>query len=165
MVYFSENVFHWSKFKARLHEIFLSRIFDLLLINSRYLVFQVWEVVVQRSSRPEVFCTKDVLKYFTKLTGKHLCQSLFFSKVADLRLATLLKKRLRHRRFPVDFAKILKTTFFTEHFQWFLLKIISHRNKEILYMNTNFMGNQPWSKNKYFLLLLILMLKKPVFLM
>ena len=34
---------------------------------------------------------KGVRKNFAKFTGKHLCQSLFFSKVAGLRLATLLK--------------------------------------------------------------------------
>ena len=34
-----------------------------------------------RSSRPEVFCKKGVLRNFAKFTGKHLCQSLFFSKV------------------------------------------------------------------------------------
>ena len=26
-----------------------------------------------RSSRPEVFCKKDVLRNFAKFTGKHLC--------------------------------------------------------------------------------------------
>ena len=36
---------------------------------------------------------KGVLKNFTKFTGKHLCQSLFFNKVAGLRPAALLKKR------------------------------------------------------------------------
>ena len=36
------------------------------------------------SSRPKVFCKKDVLRNFTKSTGKHLCQSLFFNKVAGL---------------------------------------------------------------------------------
>ena len=41
-----------------------------------------------RSSRPEVFCKKGVLGNFAKSTGKHLCQSLFLSKVADLRPAT-----------------------------------------------------------------------------
>ena len=30
----------------------------------------------------------DILKNFTKFTGKHLCQSLFFSKVAGLRQPT-----------------------------------------------------------------------------
>ena len=34
---------------------------------------------------------------------------------ASRRSATLLKKRLWHRRFPVDFAKLFKNTVFTEH--------------------------------------------------
>ena len=37
---------------------------------------------------------KSFRKNFTKLTEKHLCQSLFLNKVADLMPATLLKKRL-----------------------------------------------------------------------
>ena len=45
-----------------------------------------------RSSRPEVFCKKGVLRNFTKFAGKHLCQSSFFHKVAGLRPATLLKR-------------------------------------------------------------------------
>ena len=35
---------------------------------------------------------------------------------------TLLKKRLCHSCFPVDFAKFLRTRFLTEHLQWLLLK-------------------------------------------
>ena len=30
----------------------------------------------------EVFCKKIILKNLARLTGKHLCQSLFFNKVA-----------------------------------------------------------------------------------
>ena len=37
------------------------------------------------SSRPEVFCKKGILWNFAKSTGKHLCQSLFFNKVAGHR--------------------------------------------------------------------------------
>ena len=40
-----------------------------------------------RSSRPDVFCKKGVLRNFAKFTGKHLCQSLYFNKVAGLGLA------------------------------------------------------------------------------
>ena len=36
--------------------------------------------------------------------------------------ATLLKKRLCHSCFPVNFAKFRKTPFFTEHLWWLLLK-------------------------------------------
>ena len=60
-----------------------------------------------RSSYPEMFYKTDVLKNFAKFTGKHLCQTLFFSKV------TLLKKRLWYRCFPVSFAKFLRTAFST----------------------------------------------------
>ena len=51
---------------------------------------------------------KGVLKNFTKFPGKHLCKSLFFNKTVGLRSATLLKKRLWHRCFPVNFV----TSFF-----------------------------------------------------
>ena len=47
-----------------------------------------------RSSGPEVFCRKVVIRNFAKFKGKHLCQSLPFNKVAGLRPATLLKKKL-----------------------------------------------------------------------
>ena len=38
-----------------------------------------------------MFCEKGVLKNLVKFTGKHLCQSLFFSNVADQMPAPLLK--------------------------------------------------------------------------
>ena len=37
---------------------------------------------VCRSSRSKVFCKKDISKNFAKFTGKQLCQSFFFNKVA-----------------------------------------------------------------------------------
>ena len=77
-----------------------------------------------RSSCPEVFCEKGVLRNFSNFTGKHLCQSLFSNKVAGLKPATLLKKRLLHRAFPVNFAKFLRTPFFIEHLRWPLLNIV-----------------------------------------
>ena len=64
---------------------------------------------------------KGVLRNLTKFTGKQLYQRLFFNKVADLRPATLLKKRLWHRCFPVNFVKFLRTPLFTEHLWWLLL--------------------------------------------
>ena len=61
-----------------------------------------------RSSFPEVFCEKRILKNFAKFTGKHLCHSLFFNKIA----CSFIKKRLWYRCFPVNFVKFLKTPFF-----------------------------------------------------
>ena len=69
-----------------------------------------------------VFCKKRCSYKFQNIYGKHLCQSLFLNKVAGLRLATLLKKKLCHRCFPVNFPKFLRTPFLTEHLRWLLLE-------------------------------------------
>ena len=83
--------------------------------------FQQMRNLFSRSSSLEVFCKKGVPRNFAKFTWKHLRQSLFFNKVANLRPATLLKNRLWHRCFPVNFTKFLRTPFFTEHLRWLLL--------------------------------------------
>ena len=77
--------------------------------------------LIARSSRPDVFCKRGVLRNFAKLTRKHLRQILFFNKVAGLRPATLLQKSLWHRYFPVNFMKFLRTAIFVEHLWWLLL--------------------------------------------
>ena len=65
---------------------------------------------------------RGVLKNFAKITGKRLCWSLFFNKVAGLRPTMLLKERLQHRLFPVNFTKFLRKPFFTEHLRCQLQK-------------------------------------------
>ena len=44
-----------------------------------------------KNSTTEMFSKKDVLENLTKVTRKHLCQSLFFNKVVD-QPVTLFKK-------------------------------------------------------------------------
>ena len=75
------------------------------------------KVAAFRSSRPEVFCKEGVLRNFTKFTGKHLIK---------LQASGLRKKRLWHRRFPVNFVKFLRTHFFIEHPWWLLLSFTSY---------------------------------------
>ena len=75
------------------------------------------EAVVWRCS-----VKKSVLKNFAKFTEKQLCLSLF-NNVAGLRAATLLKKKLWHRSFPVNFAKFQRTPFFIEHLWSLLLRL------------------------------------------
>ena len=88
---------------------------------------------VYRSSHRRCSLKKGVLRNFAKFSRKHRCLSLFFNKVSglakftrkhlcqSLRPATLLKRRLWHRCFPVNFAKFLGTPFLKEHLQWLLL--------------------------------------------
>ena len=56
--------------------------------------------------------TGGVLRIFTNFAGKHLSQRLFCNKVAELRPATLLEERLRHRCFPANFVRFLRTPIF-----------------------------------------------------
>ena len=57
------------------------------------------DIILNRSSRPQVFCKKGVLENFRKFTGKHLW-SLFFKKEA---LALL---------FSGEFCEFFKNIFF-----------------------------------------------------
>ena len=77
-----------------------------------------------RTSRPEVFSKKVVLRNFAKFTGKHLYQNFFFDVAAGLGPATLLQKRFWRRCFPVNFVKFLRTPSFIEHLCSLLLKFV-----------------------------------------
>ena len=59
-----------------------------------------------------MLCKKGVLRNFVKFTGKHLCQSLLFNKVAGPRPATLLKKETLAQVLSYGFYEISKNTFF-----------------------------------------------------
>ena len=63
---------------------------------------------------PGVFCEKGVLRNFSKFTGKQVCQSLFFNKVADLRpqACNFIKKETLAQVFSCEFCQISKNTFF-----------------------------------------------------
>ena len=56
-----------------------------------------------RSSHQRCSIEIVALKNFIKFTGKHLCKALL--------LITLLKKRLGHRCFPVNFVNFSRTPF------------------------------------------------------
>ena len=66
-----------------------------------------------RSSRPEVFFKKGVLRNFTKFTGKHLCQSLFFSQVLSCEFCEICKNTFFYRTPPVTTSDINRGVFRT----------------------------------------------------
>ena len=89
----------------------LEKTAPVLFINVLFKCFGIF-----RSSHWRCSMKKGVLKHFEKFIGKRLCQTLFFNEVANMRPATLLKKILQHKCFPVNFAKLIfKNTFFAEH--------------------------------------------------
>ena len=83
------------------------------------------------SSHRRCSIKKGVLRNFAKFTGKHLCQSLFLNKVEGLRPSTFLKKRLRHRCFPVNFPKFLRTPFLQNTSGSLLLKLVETTGKQV----------------------------------
>ena len=78
----------------------------------------IWQ---NRRSHRRCSIKKDVIRNFAKFTGKHL-----------KRPATLLKKRLWHRCFPVNFAKFPRAPFLQNPSGRLLLaKIESFLNSEL----------------------------------
>ena len=69
------------------------------------------QITMKRSSRLEVFCKKAVLKNFAKFTGKHVCQSLFFNKVAAQACNFIIKEILA-LVFSCESCKIFKNIYF-----------------------------------------------------
>ena len=65
-----------------------------------------------RSSHRKCSLKKVVLRNFTKFTGKHLCQKLFFNIVAGLQLYW---QRGSGTGVSCEFCEISKNTFSTEH--------------------------------------------------
>ena len=66
--------------------------------------------MLYRSSRPDVFCKKGVLRNFGKFTGKDLCQSLCFNKVAG-QACNFIKIKTLAQFFSCEFCEISKKTF------------------------------------------------------
>ena len=62
-----------------------------------------------KTSRTEVFCKKGALNHLVKFTEQSLLRGYFSIKVVSLQSATLLKRRLQHKCFPVNVVKYLRT--------------------------------------------------------
>ena len=102
-------------------EIFLSQDgvfqrFTGFIKNKKSLCQQWWRLLVKNSIISQFPETSSVLTFWLISC---------FKKIASLRPVTLLKKGLWHSCFPVDFAKLLRTPFFTEQLQWLLLSVNS----------------------------------------
>ena len=85
---------------------------------NRFSGIKLWSNKKIRSSRPDEFCKKGAFKSFTKFTENTCARVSLLIKLqvwdqrpAGLTPATLLKVRIWHSCFPVNFAKFLRTPF------------------------------------------------------
>ena len=76
------------------------------------------EAVAQRCPVKKAFL--EVLQNSQKNTCVRV-SFLIKSQAIGLKPPTIIKKRLWHECFPVNFAKFVRTTFLTEHPRWLLL--------------------------------------------
>ena len=74
-------------------------------------------LLLSRSSHRRCFVRRGVLRNFAKFTGKHLSESLFFNKVADLKpkACNFIEKETLAQVLSCEFCKISINSFFTEH--------------------------------------------------
>ena len=91
-------------------ELFLFSLF-LIYFCAIVVVFTVYETFNFILLFDRCTVKKGVLRNFAKSTENRLRQSLFFNKVTGLGPVTLLKKRLWHRCFPLNFTRFLRTRF------------------------------------------------------
>ena len=93
---------------------------------NRYLyifIYLDYDRDIYKSSYWRCLTKKVFLKILQNSQEKHLCQSLFFNKVAGLSpsACNFIEKETWHRCFPVNFPKFLRTPFFIELLWWLLL--------------------------------------------
>ena len=84
--------------------------------------FMTVSATTSRSSHRRCSVRNCVLRNFVKFTGKYLCQSLSFNKVAGLTQAYNFIKILRlwHSYFPVNFTKFQTTPLLQNISGWLL---------------------------------------------
>ena len=85
------------------------------LLNKLLLeIFTVWIANNVQRQPPEVL-RKKVFLEILQSSQENACDRVSFLIITTLVITTLLKKRLWHRCFPVNFVKFLRTPFYIEH--------------------------------------------------
>ena len=96
----------------------------------RYLL---WQIIIQLNYDSEPAAQRcSVKKVFLKVSQNS--QENTCARVSFLTKMQVSAKRLWHRYFPVNFVKILRTRFLTEHLRWLLLlnEVMEKVNKQRL---------------------------------
>ena len=102
-------VFLWCQQSHEIIMRIMSNSIDIIVLYENQWIIS--RVRLYRSShRGVLFCKKRFLKKFCKIHRKHLCQSLFFNKVAG----NFNKKETLAQTY-VKFAKFLRTLFYRTH--------------------------------------------------
>ena len=101
-----------------------------LLQHPSYLFNNVILFESLKDTIQKISCKRKFKKLLSEALTQRCSVKKMFSEISQnsqgntcvrLTPGTLLKKRLCHRCFPVNFAKLLRTPFLKEHLRWLLL--------------------------------------------
>ena len=67
---------------------------------------------IKRNNRSQLFLKVGALKNFWKTHTETVLSESLFNEVVSLQTGNFIKKRLQHRRFPLNIAKFLRKTFY-----------------------------------------------------
>ena len=112
-MFLDKNCFSWCKPRGKSLTIFEKKSTSFAWLGSINTPVKPWAPLRAETSRSEMFCQRNVLINFAKLTGKHLCQSLFLIKLQAYSLQ-LYWKRPPAEVFSCELCNIFQTTSFTE---------------------------------------------------
>ena len=107
-------------------------------------------LIIFRSSHPEMFLEKGVLKICSKFTGEHSCRSVILIKL----VWNFIEITLRHGCSPVNLLHIFRTLFTKNNSGWLLLhlaEMISKTNNQKQQSLASGLGR--YSISKLFLIL------------
>ena len=108
-----------------LRKILILTVLSLMVLTERIIVKTQRDYSISTETVSRKCSVKKLfLKTLQNLQETPVPESLLIKLQAPS--ATLLKKRLWHRCFPVNLAKFLRTRFFIEHFRWLLLILIEN---------------------------------------
>ena len=91
------------------------------VLKSLYLKNMYFENICKRQEAVARRCSVKVFLDISQNSQENNCARVPFLIKFQASPATLLKKRLWHRSFPVNFAKFLRTPILTEHLWWLFL--------------------------------------------
>ena len=80
-----------------------------------FLIYVLFKSFILQSKNFDYYTNIDLLEAIVHRCSQKACN--------------FVKKRLRHRCFPLKFAKFLRALFFTEHLRWFLLFSLKQTSK------------------------------------
>ena len=95
--------------------------------NENIKSFCLFFLLFSRSSRPDVFLGKGVLKICSKFTGEHPYQSAISIKL----LWNFIQITLRHGCSPVNLLHIFRTPFLKNTSGWLLLVFVRYSNRTV----------------------------------